>query len=99
MATELLTLDEAGKRLGISAESVRRLCKSEKLKHIRLGPRNWWYRTTEAWIEEFIQASAVGGDLASQRKGKPAKPSRSRRATVPPSDETFREQLIRLRSS
>jgi len=50
---EMLTPEKAGLRLGVSGETVRKLCKSGQIEHRKVGKQ---YRIRPAVIDAFIDA-------------------------------------------
>jgi excisionase family DNA binding protein len=52
---EKLTTREAGQRLGVSDESVRRMCEQGQLEAHRTGGRHW--RVDAGSVDRFVEAS------------------------------------------
>jgi len=60
---DLLTFDEAGRWLGLDrlgykmpGEAVRYLCRSRKLRHVRIGKRIFVRRR---WLEEYLEREST----------------------------------------
>ena len=53
MSDDLLTIEEAAKRLDISPLDLRRLLQAKKLPAIEIGAGQW--RISEAAVKEFME--------------------------------------------
>ncbi len=60
MDGELLTVEEAAKRLKLTPESVRRMLRLKHLPGVKLGLRQWRVPTAE--LQKFIERGTAGGE-------------------------------------
>ena len=59
----LLTVQEAGQRLHLAPEVLRRMIRQGVIAAVRLGPRR--IRISEAELEAFVKRHVVGSDEGS----------------------------------
>jgi excisionase family DNA binding protein len=57
MASDLMTVEEAARRLGVTPPTVLRWVKSGELRAIRLGGKAGW-RVSAADLQEFVDSRA-----------------------------------------
>lgn len=55
--TEYLNSVQAGEYLHLSDRTVRTLCKELKIRHERIGARN--YRFKKEWLDEYLKSITV----------------------------------------
>lgn len=66
MNTNTMNVKQASEYLGIGQTSLRELCRSEKIKHMRIGPSRGLIRFQQDWLDDYLKCSVV--DVASERK-------------------------------
>jgi len=79
-AVSLLTVPEAARQLGLSADTVYGLCSARKLRHERVGLRGGRIRIPEEAIEEDRRRNTVGVEEAV--KSPPPSPIRLRHVSL-----------------
>lgn len=57
--TPWLDVDQASEYLGYSATSIRRWCRSKRIRHARSPGRNSCYRFRREWLDEFLEERTV----------------------------------------
>ena len=65
---ELLTTDEAAKRIGLSARSVATLVADGKIKAVRLGPKGGRVRFTPQALEDYLRGAEAYGSRGARRR-------------------------------
>ena len=59
MNETLITLPEAANMLTVSVDTVRKLCRSKRLRHVKIGPRQGAYRTTRSAVQDYLDSMQI----------------------------------------
>lgn len=55
---KMLNVQQVAKHLGLSVKTVRELCTTGGLRHIKVGRQ---YRIAESWLHTWAESRSVGG--------------------------------------
>ena len=77
---KLLTPPQVAEQLGMSANSVRELCKQNAIRHHRIGPKGKMIKIPEDAVGEYLRAAEFGPEK------KPDKPQKEKHSLTTTAD-------------